>query len=133
MNILLGKSFNRYKNMNSSFVAISTLVKSDTGEKSLINILMNISTQAMKDYVKSGNICKGNASKMNTDLVEMIVYGCINDKLNKKVLGDISTKQANQILNKSKIIVKSLPGYENAELKKKDIKPSVPEKPFIKL
>ena len=119
--------------MNSSFVALTTLVKSDTREKSLINILMNISTQALKDYLKSANIYKGNASKKKTDLVEMIVYGCITDKLNKKVLEDISTKQANQILNKSKIIVKSLPGYENAELKKKDIKPSVPEKPFIKL
>ena len=84
MNILLGKSFNRYKNMNSIVVAISTLVKSDTGEKSLINILMNISTQALKDYLKPANICKGNAWKKKTDLVEIIVYECINDKLNKK-------------------------------------------------
>ena len=119
--------------MNFSFVAISTLVKSDIGEKCLINILMNISTQALKDYFKSANIYKVNASKRKTDLAEMVVYGCINDKLNKKVLKDISTKQANQMLNKSKIIVKSLPGYRNAELKKKDIKPSVTEKQFIKL
>ena len=119
--------------MNSSFVAISTLVKSDIGEKCLINILINISTQGLKDYLKSANIYKGNASKKKTDLVEMIVYGCITDKLNKKVLEDISTKQPNQILNKSKIILKSLPGYGNAELKKKDIKPSVTEKAFIKL
>ena len=68
--------------MNSIVVAISTLVKSDTGEKSLI--LMNISTQALKDYLKPANICKGNASKKKTDLVEIIVYGFINDKLNKK-------------------------------------------------
>ena len=61
---------------------------------------MNISTQALKDYLKSANVCKGNASKKKTDLVEMIVYGCINDKLNKKVLEDITTKQANQILKK---------------------------------
>ena len=119
--------------MNSSFAAISTLVKSDIGEKCLINILINISTQAFKDYLKSANINKANASKKKTDLVEMIVYGCITDKLNKKVLEDISTKQANQILNKSKIIVKPLPGYGNAELKKKDIKLSVTEKPFIQL
>ena len=119
--------------MNSSFAAISTLVKSDIGEKCLINILINISTQAFKDYLKSANINKANASKKKTDLVEMIVYGCITDKLNKKVLEDISTKQANQILNKSKIMVKSLPGYGNAKLKKKDIKPSVKEKPFIKV
>ena len=43
----------------------------------------------------------------------------------KEGIEDISTKQANQILNKSDITVKSLPGYGNAELKKKEIKPSV--------
>ena len=119
--------------MNSSFVAISTLVKSDIGEKCLINILMNISTQGLKDYLKFANIYKGNASKKKTDLFEIIVYECITDKLNKKVLEDISTKQPNQILNKSKIILKSLLGYGNAELKKKDIKLSIKEKPFIKV
>ena len=84
MNILLGKFFHRYKIMNSSIVAVSTLVKSDIGEKCLINILMNMSTQPLKDYLKSANICKGNASKKKTDLLEIIGYGCINDKLNKK-------------------------------------------------
>ena len=63
----------------------------------------------------------------------MIVYGYVTDKLNKKVLEDISSKHANQILNKSKTIIKSLPGYGNAELKNKYIKPSVMEKAFIKL
>ena len=64
------------------------------------------------------------SSKKKTDLIEMILYGCITDKLNKKVIEDISTKQANQILNKNKI-VKSLPGYGNAELKKNELKPYV--------
>ena len=91
---------------NVSFVAISTLAKSNIGEKSLINILMNISTQALKDYLKCANIYKGNASKKKTDLVEMIVYGCITDGLNKNGIKDISAKQANQILNKKGIMVK---------------------------
>ena len=66
-------------------------------------------------------------------LIEMIVYGCISDKLNKEGIEDISTKQANQILNKSNTTVKSLPWYGNAELKKKEIKPYAKEKPFIKI
>ena len=65
------------------------------------------------------------SSKRKTDLIEMILYGCITDKLNKKVIEDISAKQANQILNKNKIIVKSLPGYGNVELKKNELKPYV--------
>ena len=111
--------------MNSSFVAISTLIKNNIGEKCLINFLMNISAQALRDYLECANIYKGNSSKKKTDLIEMILYGCITDKLNKKVIEDISAKQANQILNKKKIIVKSLPGYGNAELKKNELKPYV--------
>ena len=63
----------------------------------------------------------------------MIVYGCITDNLNKEGIEDISSKQANQILNKSNITVKSLPGHGNAELKKKDIKTYDKEKTFIKV
>ena len=111
VHILLGKIFHIYKNMSSSFVAISTLIKSDIGENCLVNFLVNISTQALRDYLKSANIYKGEASKKKNDLIEMIVYGCITNKLNKEGTEDISTKQANQILNKSNISVKSLPGY----------------------
>ena len=91
--------------MNFSFVAISTLIKSNIGEQCLINILMNISTQSLRDYLKC-----------------YFKFGRITDKLNKEGVRDISTKQANQILNKSNIVVKSLPGYGNAELKREDIK-----------
>ena len=49
--------------MNSSFVVISKLVKSDIGEKCLINFLMNVSTQALRDYLECANIYKGNSIK----------------------------------------------------------------------
>ena len=63
--------------MNSSLVAISTLVKSNIGEKCLINILMNISTQSFRDYIRLANIYKGTYTKKKkkkTDLIEMIVW-----------------------------------------------------------
>ena len=93
------------------------------------------------EYINSGikilfrmrEYFKGNSSKKKTDLIEMIVYGWITDKLNNEGIEDISWKQTNQISNKSNITVKSLPGYGNAELKKKDIKPYVKEKPFFKI
>ena len=77
--------------MNSSFVAISILIKSDIGEKSLINTQMNMSSEWLRGYLECANIYKGNSSKKKTDLIEMIVYGCITDKLNKKGIEDIST------------------------------------------
>ena len=70
--------------MNSSFVAISTLIKSDIEEKRLIKFLMNMPAQPLRYYLKCANICKGYSSKKTTDLIEMTVYGCITDKLNKE-------------------------------------------------
>ena len=69
--------------MNSSFVVISKLVKSNIGEKCLVNFLMNVSAQALRDYLECANIHIGNSPKEKTDLIEMIVYGCITEKLNK--------------------------------------------------
>ena len=119
--------------MNSAFVVISTLVKSDIGEKCLISFLMNVSTKALKDYLECANIYKGTSPKKKTDLIEMIIYGCITEKLDKKEIEDISVNQANQILNKKKVTAKLLPGHGNAEKKKKEIKPFVKEKTFIKI
>ena len=97
--------------MNSAFVVIRTLVKSNIGEKCLINFLMNVSAQALRDYLECANIYKGASPKKKTDLIEMIIYGCINEQSDKKEIEDISMKQANQILNKNNITAKSLPGY----------------------
>ena len=71
---LIGEVFHRYKNMNSSFVAISTLIKSNIGEKCFINFLMNVSAQALRDYLEFSNICKGNSPKKKSDLIEMMYY-----------------------------------------------------------
>ena len=81
--------------MNSAFVSISTLIKSNIGEKCLINFLSNVSSQALRDYLECANIYKGNSLKEKTNLIEMIVYGCITEELNKKEIEDISIKQAN--------------------------------------
>ena len=83
--------------MNSSLVATSTLVKSNIGERCLVNILMNISTTTLRDYLKLTDIYKSNSSKKK-NLVEMIVYGCITNKLDKNKIEDVSIKKANKIL-----------------------------------
>ena len=53
----------------------------------------------------------------------MIMYGCMNGKLKNKVIDDISINKAHDILKERGIIIKSLPGYGNIGLRKKDIKP----------
>ena len=121
------------RSMNSTFAVINTLVKSNSEEKCLINFLMNVSTKALRDYLECANIYKGTSPKKKTNPIKMIIYGCITEKLDKKEIEDISIKHAIQILNKNNIIVKSLPGYGNTDLKKKEIRPFVKEKPFIKV
>ena len=58
-----------------------------------------------------------------TDLVEMIVYGCMINKLSNKPIKGISLNKAHNILKEKDISLKSLPGYGNMGLRKKDIKP----------
>ena len=104
--------------MNSTFVVISTLVRSNIEENCLIKCLMNVSTKRLRNYLECASICKGTSPKKKTDLLEMIVYECMTGTLNKKDIEYISTKKTNQVQNKNNII-DSLTGSGNMGLKKK--------------
>ena len=78
--------------MNSTFTVISTLIKSNIGEKCFINFLMNVSSKGLKDYLSCASIYNGTSPKKKTDLIEMIVYGCMTGTLNKKDLEDMKIK-----------------------------------------
>ena len=108
----------------SSFVSIALLVKSNLGEQCLIYILMNISTKALVGYLECAKIYKGTSSKKKTDLVEMIVYGHITNKINKMTHVDISKEERNRILKQNEINVRPLVGYDNIVRKRKEIKAS---------
>ena len=70
--------------MNSSLVAISILVKSNISRQCLISFLMDVSSQSLRAYLKLANIYDNNCNKKKTDLIEIILYGCITNKLSKK-------------------------------------------------
>ena len=57
----------------------------------------------------------------------MIVYEYITNKVSKEPIKDISINKAMTILKEKDILIKSLPGYGNLGLKKKDIKSFVDE------
>ena len=64
----------------------------------------------------------------------MIRYGFINGKLNNKRIEDISINKTYNILKEKDIIIKSLAGYSNLGLRKKDIKSYVENnKPRIEI
>ena len=76
----------------------------------------------IKQLFKTSNIYNANWNKKKTDLIEMIVYGCITNKLNQKRIEDISLNKAYTVLKEKDVPIKSLPGYGNLGLRKKDIK-----------
>ena len=119
--------------MYSSVIVIRILVKSNIGEKCLANFLMNVLTSALRKYLKLANIYKGESTKKKTELIEMIIYGCITNSINKYEIKEITKDQAIKILRENKITLKSLPGYRNCDMKKKDMEPVVNEKCSIKV
>ena len=72
--------------------------------------------------MRLANIYDGNYNKKKSDLTEMIIYGCMNEKLKNMDISGISNNEVNTILKEKEISIKSLPGYGNLGLKKKDLK-----------
>ena len=93
--------------MNSTFIMISILVKSNHGKKCLINALMNVSSQALENYLDMANIYCEKSTKKKIHLVEMDIYGCITNTIVKANIKDIPTKELNRLLKEHKILVKS--------------------------
>ena len=89
---------------------------------------MGVSSRILRAYLGLAEVYDGNANKKKSDLIEMIVYGCMNGKLKNKVVDEISVKNAYTILLENNINVKSLPGYGNMGLRRKDIKSYVENK-----
>ena len=74
--------------------------------------LMNMSSQALRFYLKHANIYDVNSNKKKTELVEMIVYGYITNQISKEPIKDISSNKVNIIFKEKNILIKLLPGYE---------------------
>ena len=116
--------------MNSSFACTSILVKSRLPKNCLINYLNEVSSQSLRSYLRLANIYDGISNKKKNDLIEMIIYGCMNGKLRNTNFDDISNNKVNTIFKEKGISIKSLPGYGNLGLKKKDLKPYVENDTF---
>ena len=119
--------------MNSSLVCIGILVKSNISKLCLINFLNDESSRTLRAYLGLAEVNDGNANKKKIDLIEMIVYGCMNGKLKNKVVDEISVKRAYTILRENNINIKSLSGYGNMGLRKNDIKTYVENKSDSKI
>ena len=56
----------------------------------------------------------------------MVIYGYMNGKLKNNTIDNVSNNnQSHSMLKEKNITIKSLPGYGNLGLKKRDIKPYI--------
>ena len=51
---------------------------SNISRRCLINFLNRVSSNALRAYLGLAEVYDGNANKKKSDLIEMIVYGCMN-------------------------------------------------------
>ena len=109
--------------MNLSFACISILVKGNISKPCLINFLNELSSKPLCGYLKVANICDGNSNKIKSNLIEMIIYGCINGKIKNKIIDDIPINKAHGILKENNIVTKLFLGYGSIKKRKKDMKP----------
>ena len=80
--ILLNKRYtSKRKDMNPSFTGLTILVKSNIPKNCLINFLNKVSSQSLRSYLRLANIYDRNSNKKKSDLIEMVMYGCMNRKL----------------------------------------------------
>ena len=94
--------------------------------------LSNISSKALRDYLKYASIYDGVSPERKTDLIEMIVFGQMTGILeNKDLENDISIIEVKNILEKNNISIKSLPGYGNINKRKNDFETYLNEKILI--
>ena len=61
----------------SSFVVIASLVKSNLGEQCLINILMNFSSDAIRDYLEYAKIYWGISQRKRQILLKWFFMGIL--------------------------------------------------------
>ena len=71
--------------MNSSLVCIGILVTSNISKLCLIKFLNQVSSSALRECLGAAEVYDSNANKKKSDLIEMIVDGCMNDKLKKRI------------------------------------------------
>ena len=109
--------------MNSSLACIGILVKSNISKHCIINFLNRVSSSSLCAYLGLAEVYDGKANKKKSDLIEMIVYGCMKGRLKNKVVEEISVKKAYIILIENNTNIKSSPGYGNIRLTIKDIRP----------
>ena len=85
----------------SAFVCIATLLNSKTPRDQIISFLNTIQSNSLKQYLLYANIYSGVGPKTKNQLIEMIIYGCMCNKIKDiQSIESIDRNIADKILKK---------------------------------
>ena len=98
----------------SAFLCIATLLKSNVPKEHIIKFLKKVESDCLRQKLKLAKIYSGVSSKTKNQLIEMIIYGFMCDKI--KDMGsihDFDKNKFNALINKCNIVQNELVGYGN--------------------
>ena len=103
----------------SAFLCISTLLNSNIPHDYFISFLNRVESTNLKQYLRYANIYTGSKIKSKHELIEMIMYGFMCNKINDIPSIEVSDKHKfKKITEKCNIGIKKLPGYGNCNKRK---------------
>ena len=105
----------------SAFLYIATLLNSNISHDELISVLYKVESSSLKQYLRYANIYTDSKTKLKHQLIEIIMYGFMCNKIND--IPSIKINDKNKFKKKTKakcnIDIKKLPGYGNCNKRKR--------------
>ena len=108
----------------SAFLCIATLLNSNISHDDLISFLNKVESTSLKQYLRYANIYTSSRIKSKHQLIEMIIYGFMCNKINDMPSIEVSNKDKDKFkktIEKCNIDIKKLPGYGNCNKGKRDL------------
>ena len=105
-----------------AFLCIETLLNSNILHDNLISFLNKVVSTSLKQYLRYANIYTGSRIKSKHQLIEMIMYGFMCNKINDIPSIEVSDKDKfKKAIEKCKIDIEKLPGYGNCHKRKRHL------------
>ena len=104
----------------SAFLCITTLLTSDLPRDDIISFLNRVKVSSLKQYLRYAKIYTGSGIKLKNQLIEMIIYGFICDKLNDIPPIECDRDNLKKTIEKCNINITKLSSYGNCDKRKEE-------------
>ena len=105
-----------------AFLCIETPLNSNIPLDNFISFLNKVVSASLKQYLRYANICTGSRIKSKHQLIEMIIYGFMCNKINDIPSTEVSDKDKfKKAIEKCNIDFEKLPGCGKCDKRKRDL------------